>query len=184
MWSEISTLLLKNETLNTIMMRFLDGFPYIALSHLCVWDSDSLANIVILSQTHTVRLFPLMGLPVSVVRRWSTSTNWPLAVKGSTRPSSYFVFPLECWFCKVNGLLTDSGFHFTVVATEKQGLKDLCFSCSIILEPEKYWQKKYCGYKLLLWSLNQACRFSFFSGQQKESDYVTVTRALCFIEST
>lgn len=137
MWSEISTLLLKNETLNTIMMRFLDGFPYIALSHLCVWDSDSLANIVTLSQTHTVRLFPLMGLPVSVVRRWSTSTNWPLAVKGSTRPSSYFVFPLECWFCKVNGLLTDSGFHFTVVATEKQGLKDLCFSCSIILEQQQ-----------------------------------------------
>lgn len=147
MWSEISTLLLKNKKLNTIMMRFLDGFPYIALSHLCVWDSDSLANIVILSQTHTVRLFPLMGLPVSVVRRWSTSTNWPLAVKGSTRPSSYFVFPLECWFCKVNGLLTDSGFHFTVVATEKQGLKDLCFSCSIILERQQ--NQRSIGKKIL-----------------------------------
>lgn len=66
----------------------------------------------------------------------------------------------------------------------ERSLLRLQYNIRTTVKPEKYWQKKYCGYKLLLWSLNQACRFSFFSGQQKESDYVTVTRALCFIEST
>lgn len=116
-----------------------------------------------------------MGLPVSAVRRWSTSTNWPLAARGSTPPSNCSEFLSECSFCKVRRSFTSSDVIWkapTRFMTLQDSLLRLCSNLQAWPSPRfprtrrcppltRSWRKrKWAAGTLGLWRERWTCWWS------------------------